>query len=176
MKKIKQLTCVLISLSLFFCLLGCNSHSTQQGEIKITTATEQETQETTEEVTEPPTQENTEPETTEAVTEKVTEKPTESPTEKKTDAPAEESIINDDDEEYDYWQNNEYEEDNQEQQAQEYEQYEIEEDPASQRTVYYTKSGECYHYENPCGRGTYYECTLSDAESRGLRPCNKCVN
>lgn len=43
------------------------------------------------------------------------------------------------------------------------------------RTVYYTKSGSKYHYENPCGRGTYYPCTLAEALSRGLEPCGKCV-
>ena len=43
------------------------------------------------------------------------------------------------------------------------------------RTVYYTKTGECYHYENPCGRGKYYPCTLQEAKARGLRPCEKCV-
>lgn len=42
-------------------------------------------------------------------------------------------------------------------------------------TVYYTKSGSRYHYANPCGRGTYYPTTLSDAKKRGLTPCQKCV-
>ena len=50
-----------------------------------------------------------------------------------------------------------------------------EENPDDYVTVYYTKTGEKYHYENPCGRGTYYECTLSEAKSRGLTPCEKCV-
>lgn len=45
----------------------------------------------------------------------------------------------------------------------------------SGRTVYYTKSGSKYHYENPCGRGTYYPCTLAEAEAMGLEPCGKCV-
>lgn len=45
----------------------------------------------------------------------------------------------------------------------------------SGRTVYYTKSGSKYHYENPCGRGTYYPCTLAEAQARGLEPCGKCV-
>ena len=52
----------------------------------------------------------------------------------------------------------------------------VEENPDDYVTVYYTRTGECYHYENPCGRGTYYECTLSEAKSMGLRPCDKCVN
>lgn len=41
--------------------------------------------------------------------------------------------------------------------------------------VYYTKTGKRYHYINQCGRGTYYECTLDEAEQKGLSPCNKCV-
>lgn len=48
-------------------------------------------------------------------------------------------------------------------------------DPDSQATVYRTKSGECYHYENPCGRGTYYEVSLAQAKAAGLRACEKCV-
>ncbi len=51
----------------------------------------------------------------------------------------------------------------------------VEEDPGDSVIVYYTRTGEKYHYENPCGRGTYYECTLSEAERRGLEPCEKCV-
>lgn len=49
------------------------------------------------------------------------------------------------------------------------------ENPKKQITVYYTKTGECYHYENPCGRGTYYPISLDKAQQRGLRPCEKCV-
>lgn len=45
----------------------------------------------------------------------------------------------------------------------------------SSRTVYITKTGKKYHYENPCGNGTYYASTLSEAKSRGLGPCEKCV-
>lgn len=41
--------------------------------------------------------------------------------------------------------------------------------------VYYTKTGKRYHYENPCGKGTYYECTLEEALSKGLTPCGKCT-
>ena len=48
-------------------------------------------------------------------------------------------------------------------------------DDPEQMTVYYTKSGKRYHYANPCGNGTYYATTLSDALSRGLTPCQKCV-
>lgn len=42
-------------------------------------------------------------------------------------------------------------------------------------TVYYTKTGERYHYANPCGRGTYYPTTLAEAKKMGLTPCQKCV-
>lgn len=45
-----------------------------------------------------------------------------------------------------------------------------------QMTVYYTKTGERYHYANPCGRGTYYPTTLAEAKKRGLTPCQKCVH
>ncbi len=41
--------------------------------------------------------------------------------------------------------------------------------------VYYTKSCKCYHYINPCGRGTYFECSLEEAKDKGLVPCDKCV-
>lgn len=41
--------------------------------------------------------------------------------------------------------------------------------------VYVTKTGKKYHYENPCGNGTYYESNLADAKARGLQPCEKCV-
>ncbi len=39
--------------------------------------------------------------------------------------------------------------------------------------VYRTPTGECYHYENPCGKGTYYEISWDQIGS--LRPCGKCV-
>lgn len=45
-----------------------------------------------------------------------------------------------------------------------------------QMTVYYTKTGERYHYANPCGKGTYYPTTLADAKKMGLTPCQKCVH
>ena len=48
-------------------------------------------------------------------------------------------------------------------------------DKDANRTVYYTKTGKKYHYANPCGGGTYYPCTLAEAQSRGLEPCGKCV-
>ena len=47
--------------------------------------------------------------------------------------------------------------------------------PDSRVTVYYTKTGKKYHYENPCGNGTYYSCTLAEAKDRNLSPCEKCV-
>lgn len=43
------------------------------------------------------------------------------------------------------------------------------------QTVYVTETGKKYHYANPCGRGTYYPCTLAQAQARGLEPCGKCV-
>lgn len=100
-------------------------------------------------------------------TEKITEAPTEKATEpiiEETEAPIDESSI--------------VEEVFEEMPVEEEEKEEIDdpvEDPDSQVIVYYTRTGECYHYENPCGRGTYYECTLSEAKSMGLRPCDKCV-
>lgn len=42
-------------------------------------------------------------------------------------------------------------------------------------TVYYTKSGSKYHYENPCGNGKYYPCSLEEALRSGLQACEKCV-
>ena len=43
------------------------------------------------------------------------------------------------------------------------------------RTVYITKTGKKYHYANPCGKGTYYPCSLAEAPSRGLEPCGQFV-
>lgn len=43
------------------------------------------------------------------------------------------------------------------------------------RTVYVTKTGKRYHYDSKCGNGTYYESTLSQAQARGLTPCQKCA-
>ncbi|MGN0613109.1 MAG: hypothetical protein ACI4JB_04335 [Porcipelethomonas sp.] len=47
--------------------------------------------------------------------------------------------------------------------------------PSEEMTVYYTKTGKKYHYINPCGSGEYFECTLREAEEKGLEPCGKCV-
>lgn len=47
--------------------------------------------------------------------------------------------------------------------------------PPQAQHIYRTKSGKKYHYENPCGSGTYYEVTLEEALSAGLTPCEKCV-
>lgn len=41
--------------------------------------------------------------------------------------------------------------------------------------VLITRTGECYH-THACGRGTYYEATLAEAQRRGLRPCQKCYS
>ena len=48
-------------------------------------------------------------------------------------------------------------------------------DPESKITVYITKSGDKYHYENPCGNGTYSPISLADAKARGYTACEKCV-
>ncbi|MDD7390514.1 MAG: DUF5011 domain-containing protein [Lachnospiraceae bacterium] len=40
-------------------------------------------------------------------------------------------------------------------------------------TVLITRTGECYH-THKCGNGTYFPVSLSEALSRGLRPCKKC--
>lgn len=47
--------------------------------------------------------------------------------------------------------------------------------PDASVTVYRTKTGSSYHYENPCGNGTYYPITLEEAKNAGLSPCGKCV-
>lgn len=41
--------------------------------------------------------------------------------------------------------------------------------------IYRTETGKKYHYENPCGNGTYYEVSLDQALAAGLEPCKKCV-
>lgn len=43
------------------------------------------------------------------------------------------------------------------------------------RTVYITKTGKRYHYDDSCNGGTYIASTLSEAISRGLTPCQKCI-
>ncbi|MBR1592800.1 MAG: hypothetical protein IJ666_07310 [Ruminococcus sp.] len=42
--------------------------------------------------------------------------------------------------------------------------------------IYRTKTGKKYHYDDNCGNGTYYECTLEEALAAGLTPCSKCVH
>ena len=49
------------------------------------------------------------------------------------------------------------------------------EDEFQNQTVYYTRTGEKYHYNSNCGNGTYYPCTLQEALDKGLEPCKKCV-
>lgn len=49
-------------------------------------------------------------------------------------------------------------------------------DSNTAKTVYVTKTGKRYHYDPSCNGGTYIPSTLSAALSRGLTPCNKCVN
>lgn len=48
-------------------------------------------------------------------------------------------------------------------------------EPSSGQQIYFTATGKKYHYENPCGNGTYYPCTLQEALEKGLTPCAKCV-
>jgi len=48
-------------------------------------------------------------------------------------------------------------------------------DPDSRVTVYKTETGKRYHYENPCGNGTYSPITLAEAKALGLTACEKCV-
>lgn len=43
------------------------------------------------------------------------------------------------------------------------------------RTVYITKTGKRYHYDNHCNNATYYESDLDTAVKQGLTPCKKCV-
>lgn len=43
------------------------------------------------------------------------------------------------------------------------------------RTVYRTKSGECYHYSSTCPGKNGYAVTLDEAIAAGKRPCEKCV-
>lgn len=42
-------------------------------------------------------------------------------------------------------------------------------------TVYITPTGKRYHYSSSCNGGKYYKSTLSEAKSKGLTPCKKCV-
>ncbi len=45
----------------------------------------------------------------------------------------------------------------------------------SKVTVYITPTGSKYHYENPCGNGSYSPISLSEAKAMGLTACKKCV-
>lgn len=49
------------------------------------------------------------------------------------------------------------------------------EEQANTVSVYITRTGEKYHYDNSCNGGTYYEVTLQEALNMGLEPCSKCV-
>lgn len=48
-------------------------------------------------------------------------------------------------------------------------------DSSTEHKIYCTKTGKSYHYNDNCGSGNYYECTLEEALERGLEPCKKCV-
>ena len=41
--------------------------------------------------------------------------------------------------------------------------------------VYITKHGKKYHVSLDCGNYEFYECTLKEAEERGLEPCQNCT-
>lgn len=41
--------------------------------------------------------------------------------------------------------------------------------------VYRTRTGKCYHYESPCGNGSYFKTTWDEVNDLGLQPCGKCV-
>ena len=43
------------------------------------------------------------------------------------------------------------------------------------KIVYITKTGEKYHYANPCGRGSYFAVSLENAINMGYKPCGKCA-
>ena len=47
--------------------------------------------------------------------------------------------------------------------------------PSEDRSVYITRTGSKYHYDNHCNGGTYWEVPLSTATGMGLEPCSKCV-
>lgn len=51
--------------------------------------------------------------------------------------------------------------------------YTLTEQVNAETTVYVTKTGSKYH-KRKCGRGNFYQTSLSNAKSRGLTPCKKC--
>lgn len=110
----------------------------------------------------------TEPEvTTETPTEAPTEAPTETPTEPKTQAPKKPSSNTN--------QNSGKKTSSDSKNTNAKPAPQQNSNPDAKVTVYYTKSGECYHYIDGCGNGTYYPTTLEKAKQRGLRPCEKCA-
>lgn len=48
--------------------------------------------------------------------------------------------------------------------------------PNSGHTIYITRTGSKYHYDDHCNGGTYWEVPLSTAIGMGLKPCDKCVH
>lgn len=106
----------------------------------------------------------------ETPTEAPTEKVTEAITEKVTEAVEEELAENNDKETAEENYNEEQYEEAPQEDVQD------EENDENQFIVYYTRTGKKYHYDDNCNGGTYYECTLEEALSRGLEPCGKCVN
>lgn len=47
--------------------------------------------------------------------------------------------------------------------------------PENEKSVYITRTGEKYHYDNTCNGGTYFEVPMQTALDMGLAPCEKCV-
>lgn len=47
--------------------------------------------------------------------------------------------------------------------------------PESSQTIYMTRTGSKYHYDDSCNGGTYWPVSLSTALGFGLEPCDKCV-
>lgn len=48
--------------------------------------------------------------------------------------------------------------------------------PQSGHTIYITRTGSKYHYDNSCNGGTYWEVPYATAIGMGLTPCDKCVH
>ena len=49
-------------------------------------------------------------------------------------------------------------------------------DPVQVHGLFRTRTGDKYHFVNPCGNGVYYECTWDEVQSSGLTPCDKCAS
>ena len=47
--------------------------------------------------------------------------------------------------------------------------------PEEERTIYITRTGKHYHYDEHCNGGTYWAVPFATAIGFGLTPCDKCV-